>query len=79
MKRVRSRNKRTTYVLQVTCEKLPDMNEAEFLREVRTRLHDCNGYHVKENSDIALAGALPKVSVLKRIEEFLPAAGKEQP
>ena len=60
--RTRRRIKRVTYTLQVTCEKPANMNEQQFLNEVRNTLHD--------ELHVTLEGNRPRVSVLKRTEEF---------
>jgi hypothetical protein len=60
----RARNKKTTYELRVTCEKIPEMNEQDFLNLVRQRLTNVHNYEVPP------VPSPVRVSVLKRIEEF---------
>lgn len=70
--RSRRRIKRVTYTLQVTCEKPANMNEAEFLAEIRRRVNTPSRSPIdgSEGAPITMDGSLPRVSVLKRIEEF---------
>lgn len=70
--RNRSRTKKVTYVLQVTCDKIPEMNEKEFLQEVRDRLYDLKPPSAKfGQTAIVLNGQYPRVSVLRKVEEYL--------
>lgn len=69
MTRTRSRVKHVTYTLNVTCNKTPEMNERDFLEQVRI---------VLDQGGINLDGTRPRVSVIRRVEEYLPTA-KEQP
>ena len=70
MPRTRSRTKKTSYILQVTCDKLAGMNERDFLAHVRETLAG--------DGNIMLEGQLPRVSVVKRIEEFVTVPSKEK-
>lgn len=69
-KRTRSRMKKVSYVLQVTCDKLPEMNEKEFLEEVRARIHNVKGQDSAPEL-IMLNSGRPRVSVLRRVEEYI--------
>lgn len=64
MPRKPTRVKKVSYVLQVSCDKIPNMNEAEFLKHVRDRLTNIH-------NDGTPALSFARVSVLKRIEEFV--------
>ena len=68
MARRPSRLKKVSYVLQVTCDKTHEMNEGEFLNQVREAL---------QLQGIRLADGRVTVSVTKRIEEYINPA-KEQ-
>lgn len=68
MPRARSRIKKVSYVLQVTCDKIPDMNEKDFLGIIRGVLHQ---------HGICLDKQSPKVSVVRRVEEFINPGEKE--
>lgn len=80
--RTRSRTKKVSYVLQVTCDKIPEMNEAEFLQEVRARLFDAKGQLMPPVQFIGIKAndtgyTFPRVSVLRRIEEYIvPGKGE---
>lgn len=71
MPRTPSRTKKTSYVLQVTCDKLPHMNEKEFLEHVRTSL--------MQEGNIGLNKQLARVSVIKRVEEFIRQQARRLP
>lgn len=61
----RSRTKKVSYVLQVQCIKPPQMNEKEFLAQLRGILFE---------SGIRREGqSAPTVSVIQRTETFLSA------
>lgn len=64
-KRRSSRIKKVSYILQITCDKTPETNEPEFLNLVRQALYD---------GRILLDGTVPRVSVTKRIEEYVNLA-----
>lgn len=63
----RSRTKHVSYVLQVQCNKLAEMNEKEFLALTRQVLFD---------GGIGRNGAQPTVSVISRTETYLSAKDK---
>lgn len=65
----RSRIKKVSYVLQVSCNKTHSMNENEFLESVRCALFQAG---------IGLEERAPRVSVLKRVEEFLSPAKENE-
>ena len=69
MPRTRSRIKKVSYVLQVSCNKPADLNEKEFLEAIRSAL-----FH----HGIGRDGSSAAVSVIKRTEEFLTAPTKEK-
>jgi len=66
----KNRTKKVSYVLQVTCNKIPQMNENEFLAEVRRRLFDPTYYCDKHPSPIEFEGTHPRVSVYRKVEEY---------
>lgn len=76
----RSRLKKVSYVLQVQCEKIPDMNEPEFLAEIRRRINGGAPTPVGQfpPEPITFGGTFPRISVLKRIEEFISPAKEEK-
>lgn len=74
MPRARSRTKKTSYVLQVTCDKLPNMNETEFLQEIRERIQGQAPTGQFPPDFIGIDGKSPRVSVTKRVEEYVNPA-----
>lgn len=64
VRRSRARIKRVTYELKVTAVKPPEMNEQEYLNWIRA--------HVTPATVATNDVDRPKVSVMKRTEEFLP-------
>lgn len=70
----RSRMKQVSYVLQVTCDKIPEMNEKEFLDEIRRRIYDPSYYADKQFKLIGINGSSPRVSVIRRVEEYINPA-----
>lgn len=77
--RTRSRTKKVSYVLQVSCDKVPEMNEKEFLQEIRDRIYDAAGKYTVGGHLVGVNGGLPRVSVVKRLEEYISVEKEKKP